>query len=181
MFSLILAKGVGQECEYSKKMLKQAQKHFTNESIISATDYDPTFRDFNKVGSTHFVKSDSGYYMRLYLVRDFSRKMDLLEDNPMIFELQNDSLITLYPDKSMFDKSSGLITQRRMQMHKVYYEVSAKQLQFFSSIPIENVKLYVTLKKKSEEGENELEIIDFEVKKEKWQTNFMASANCILQ
>ncbi len=182
LFSFILIKGTSQDCKYPKKMSKYAQKHLKSEKIVSATKFEVTFKDFNKVGSTHFVRSNSGYFIGLTFLRDFSRKMDVMVDNPFIFKLKNDSLVTLYPAKSAYDKGNmGFTTPMGTKILRAYYELSSEQLQLFASISIKNVKLYVTLKNKAKESDNALDILDFEIKKEKWQSNFMASAKCILQ
>lgn len=175
-------KGASQDCKYPKKMIKHAQKRLESEKIVSATNFEVTFKDFNKVGSTHFVKSEKAYYLGLTLVRDFSRKVEVMVDNPLVFILKNDSIVTLYPDKSIADRGNMSITSPMgTKFLKSYYEVSPEQLQLFIAVPIKEVKLYVTLKKKSKEGESSIEIFEFEIKKEKWRTNFMTNASCILQ
>ncbi len=182
LFCFFIATGTGQDCKYPKKMRKHAQKHLEGEKIVNATKFEVTFKDFNKVGSTHFAKSDSGYYMGLTLVRDFSRKVGVMVDNPLIFKLKNDSLISLYPYKSISDRGNmGFTTPMGTKVLRAYYELSSAQLQLLTSIPIKDIKIYVTLKKKAKNGDNALEIFDFEIKKKKWQSNFMASAKCILQ
>lgn len=182
VFFFFLTKGISQDCKYPKKMRKHAQKHLESENIVNATKFEVTFKDFNKVGSIHFAKSDSRYFMGLIFLRDFSRKIDVTLDNPFIFKLKNDSLVTLYPAKSAFDRGNmGFTTPMGTKILKAYYELSSEQLQLFATNPIKNTKLYVTLKKKAKNGDKELEIFDFDIKKEKWQSNFMESAKCILQ
>jgi len=182
IFGLFIVEAAGQDCKYPKKMLKYAQKGIEGENIISATKFELIFKDFNKVGSAHFAMTDTDYYLGVHLVRDFSRKMDVTIDNPMIFTLGKDSLVTIYPHVSAKDRGGmSITTPMGTKILKTYYKLDAEQLQMLAAIPIKHVKFYVTLRKKGEDGSNEEDLLAFEVKKEKWQNNFMTIANCILQ
>lgn len=182
LFCFFLTTAAGQDCKNPKKMRKHAQKRLESEHIIKATKFEVTFKDFNKSGTTHFAKSDNSHYLGLNFLRDFSRKMDVTPDNPMIFKLENDSLVTVYPYLAAKDRGNmGFTTPMGTKILRAYYKLSPEQVRLFASIPIKQVKLYVTLKKKGEDGTNEEDIIEFDIKKKKWRTNFMESAKCILQ
>lgn len=181
-FFLFLVQVTAQNCKFSNKMRKHAQKRLENENILNSTKNEVTFKDFNKVGTFHFVKSAKGYFLGLSLLRDFSRKMDATVDNALILKLKNDSLVEVFPYVPAKDSGRmGITTPMGTKTLKAYYNISLEQLRLFASMPIKEVKIYVTLRKKDEEGENELEILDFEVKKEKWRSSIMELANCVLQ
>ena len=180
LFCLFSIACIGQKCKYSKKVLKRAKKHISKE-VIRSTKPRAMFSKFSQAASTSFIRSSDEYYLGLVLVREFGARVDIMEDNPLIFQFKNDSIIALYPDKSTPGKFSLPVTT---EVNKPYYKVNQEQLDLFASQPIVHIKVYFTSDKVADgkRGVDDLgTFFDFEILNDRYQTNCIESANCILQ
>ena len=185
-FSIILALclctiSFGQKCKYSEKRVRKANKHFEDEKIIKATKLKPLFSKFSQAASANFAKSEEHYYLSLVLVRELGRRIDILKDNPLIVRFQDDSIITLYPDKTLLGKFTLPVTT---EINRPYYGASPEQMQLFASQPVAYVKVYFSSDKVSEEkmGQDELgTFFDYEILNKNLQASLMEPAACIIQ
>lgn len=170
-----------QKCKYSSKSVKKGNKHFTNEKIVQGTKLKPMFSKFSQAASCYFVKSSENYYLALVLVREFGKRIDILEDNPLIIQFEDNELITLYPDRSLPGKFTLPATT---EISKPFYKVTLEQLELLSAQPISYVKIYFSSDKVSEEkvGQDELgTFFDYEILNDNFQSNLMEPAKCIVQ
>ncbi|MEX0313842.1 MAG: hypothetical protein AB3N18_06665 [Allomuricauda sp.] len=146
-----------------------------------ATKLKPLFSKFSQAASANFVKSDEHYYLSLVLVRELGRRIDILKDNPMIVRFQDDSVITLFPDKTLLGKFTLPVTT---EINRPYYEVSADQMQLFASRSVAYIKVYFSSDKVSEEkmGRDETgTFFDYEIRNKNLQASLMEPAGCIIQ
>jgi len=181
LFCLITITCIGQDCKNSKKMSKKAKKHLVDEEIIKATNFKVLFKKLTQVAIINFVKSNEGYYLSMQLSREYGRRIDIMKENPLIVQFKNDSIITLYPNKSILGKFSIPVT---VEFNKPFYKVSPEQLELFASQPIGYVKIYFTSEKVSENKrgiDNIGTFFDYEILNERYQANLIDLANCILQ
>ncbi|WP_394747748.1 hypothetical protein [Spongiimicrobium salis] len=170
----------GQNCKYSKKVAKKAKKQLSEE-IVKATKPKALFSKFSQAASASFIKSNKGYYLGLVLAREFGARVDIMKNNPLLVQFQNDSIVTLYPGKDTPGKFTLPVTT---EINKPYYKITEEQLELFSSQRIRHIKVYFTSDKvaKNNRGEDDLgTFFDFEVLKERYQSNCIAPANCLLQ
>lgn len=181
MFSLFSMACIGQNCKYSKKMIKKAKKHLIEEKVVKATKPKAMFKKFSQAAGFNFVKSDKGYYLSLTLVREFGKRVDIMDDNPLVVQFKNDSIIILYPNRSTPGKFTLPVTT---EINRPFYKVNPGQLELFGSQLIHYVKVYFTSDKVSEDkrGVDDLGIFfDYEILNEHYQSNCIEPANCILQ
>ncbi len=181
LFCLVSMTCMSQKCKNSKKMHRRAQKHFVEEKIEKATKPKPMFSKFSQAGSSTFVRSTNNYYLGFVLAREFGRRIDIMDDNPLVIQFKNDSIITLYPNRSVLGKFSLPVT---IEVNRPFYKVSRKQLELFALQPILHVKVYFTSDKVSEEkrGVDDLgTFFDYEILNKNFQSNCINTANCILQ
>ncbi len=180
LFFLFSVVCIGQKCKYSKKVLKRAKKHISKE-VIKSTKPRAMFSKFSQAASTSFIRSNNEYYLGLVLVREFGARVDIMDNNPLVFQFKNDSIIVLYPDKSTPGKFTLPVTT---EINKPYYKINREQLDLFASQPIVHVKVYFTSDKvaDSKRGVDDLgTFFDFEILNDRYQSNCIESANCILQ
>nr|WP_299382208.1 hypothetical protein [Allomuricauda sp.] len=185
-FTIILAlclctMSFGQKCKYSEKRVRKANKHFEDEKITKATKLKPLFSKFSQAASANFVKSEENYYLSLVLVRELGRRIDILKDNPLIVRFQDESVITLYPDRTLLGKFTLPVTT---EINRPYYEISAEHMQLFASKPVAYVKVYFSSDKVSEEklGRDETgTFFDYEILNKNLQASLMEPAACIIQ
>ncbi|TXN38288.1 hypothetical protein FVB32_08335 [Flagellimonas hymeniacidonis] len=177
----VCATSFGQKCKYSEKRVRKANKHFEDKKIVKATKLKPLFSKFSQAASANFVKSDDDYYLSLVLVRELGRRIDILKDNPLIIRFQDDSIITLYPDRTLLGKFTLPVTT---EINRPYYEVSAEQMQLLASQPVVYIKVYFSSDKVSEEkmGSDDTGIFfDYEILNKNLQASLMEPAECIVQ
>ncbi|TMM56639.1 hypothetical protein FEE95_09040 [Maribacter algarum] len=181
---LFLSSGIcnAQKCKYPNKMRKIAQKHFKEAEITRATKFKPIFKKFSKAGTGFFVQSDKGYYLGFVLVRELGVRIDLNDDNPIQLQFVNDSILTLYPDKSIPGKFTLPVMT---EYNKAYYKVDENQINLLASNSIKHIKIYYTLQKETSDYDRTVDdlgmFIDFEVLKENYQSNLIEIASCILK
>ncbi|MEM7381637.1 MAG: hypothetical protein AAF361_10635 [Bacteroidota bacterium] len=171
--------GLAQKCKYSSKSIRKANKHFTEEKIIQGTKLKPMFSKFSQAASGYFVKSEENYYLALILVRELGRRIDILKDNPMVIQLANDEILTLYPDRDLPGKFTLPVTT---EINRPFYKVSSEELELLASNPIAHVKIYFSSDKVSEEklGRDDLgTFFDYEILSERLQANLQEPAQCI--
>jgi len=181
VFFLFSMACIGQNCKYSKKMLKKAKKHLVEEKIIKATKPKAMFKKFSQAAGFNFVKSDVGYYLSLMLVREFGRRIDIMDNNPLVVQFKNDSIVILYPNRSTPGKFTLPVTT---EINKPFYKVNLAQLELFASQPIFHVKVYFTsdIVPEGKRGVDDLgTFFDYEILNDRYQSNCIESANCILQ
>jgi hypothetical protein len=181
LFCLVSMVCMGQKCKNSKKVSRKAKKHLVEETIIEATKYRRLFSKFSQAAATGLVKSNEGYYLSLLLVREFGRRIDIMDDNPLVIQFKNDSIVTLYPDKSILGKFTLPVTT---EINRPFYRVDRKQLELFAAQSIFHVKIYFTSDKVSEnkQGVDDLgTFFDFEILNEHYQSNLIDAANCMLR
>ncbi len=172
---------MSQNCKYPKKMSKKAKKHLVEENILKATQFRTLFSKFSHAAATNLVKSDKGYYLSLIFNRDMGRRVDILDTNPLVFQFKNDSVLILYPDRSNFGKFTIPVT---LEVNKPFYKISPTQLEQLATQDIIHVKIYFTSDKVREEklGTDDLgTFFDYEILNERYQSNLIEAANCILQ
>ena len=170
-----------QKCKYSKKMVKKAGKHLVDDTVLKATKFRYLFSKFSNAAGTSLIKSESGYYLALVLSREFGRRIDIMDDNPVIIQLTNDELIKLYPDRSTPGKFTLPITT---EINRAYYKLNEDQIKQLSIQPVMHIKVYFTSDKVSEEksGEDDLgTFFDYEILSDRYQTNLIEPAKCILK
>ncbi|WP_299553080.1 hypothetical protein [Seonamhaeicola sp.] len=171
----------GQKCKYSEKRVRKANKHFEKEKMIKATKQKPLFSKFSQAASVNFVRSEEHYYLSLVLVRELGRRINILKENPLVVRFQNDSIITLFPDKTLMGKFTLPATT---EINKPYYEISPEQLQLFISQPVVHLKVYFDSDKVPEDkmGKDKLgTFFDYEILNKRLQSSLMEPANCISQ
>ncbi len=173
--------GFAQKCKNSDKRVRKANKHFGEQKIVEATKLKPLFSKFSQAASANFARSEEGYYLSLVLVRELGRRIDIMKDNPLIVRFENDSVVTLYPDRTLLGKFTLPVTT---EINRPYYEVSPEQLQLFVSHPVAYVKVYFSSDKVSEEkmGQDDLgTFFDYEILNDRLQASLMEPAKCISQ
>ena len=181
LFCLASIACMGQNCKNSKKATKKAKKHLVDEEVIKATKPRLMFSKFSKGAFANFAKSDQGSYLALVFGREFGKRMDIMTDNPLVIQFKNDSIIKLYPDRPSIGKFTLPVTT---EVNKPFYKVSDDQLELFASQPIRYVKIYFTSDKVPENnrGIDDLgTFFDFEILNERYQSNLIEAANCMLQ
>jgi len=181
LFCLVSMICTGQKCKNSKRTFKRAKKHLIEDEIIKATKFRVLFSKFSKAATVNFVKSDKGYYLSLMFGREFGARVDIMDDNPLVVQFINDSIMTIYPDRSTPGKFTLPVT---MEVNKPFYKVDHKQLELFASQPIHYVKIYFTSDKVSEKNrglDDSGTFFDFEILNERFQSNLLDAANCMLQ
>ena len=177
---LTITVSMGQKCKYSSKQTRRANKHFKNEKIIEATKLKPLFSKFSQAASANFAKSAENYYLSLVLVRELGRRIDVMEDNPLVVRFQNGETIILYPDRTLLGKFTIPVTT---EINKPFYSVNAQQLQLFSEQPIAYVKVYFSSDKVAESklGRDDMgTFFDYEILNKKLQASLMEPAKCIM-
>ncbi|MEX0288460.1 MAG: hypothetical protein AB3N14_05070 [Flavobacteriaceae bacterium] len=178
---LVSAVCVGQKCKESSKMARKAAKYLKEEKIIKASKVQPLFSKFSQAASANLVKSDKGYYLRLQLVRELGRRIHIMQDNPLVFQLRDKSLITLYPDK---DQPGKFNLPATTEINRPFYKVSEEQLQQLATNHIQYIKVYFTSDKVSEEKSSRDELgtfFDYEILNENFQANLLEPASCMLK
>ncbi len=171
----------GQNCKNFKKGVKRAKKHFPDKEILSATKQRHLFSKFSQAASTYLVKSENSKYLALILVRELGRRIDLLDTNPIILQFENDEVLTLYPEKSSLGKFTLPATT---EINRQFYTITDAQLEQLSSQQINQVKIYFTSEKVSEEKRSVDDLgmfFDYEILNERYKANLMEPALCILQ
>lgn len=183
LFGLFSTLCVGQKCNYSKKMLKQANKQFTDEKILEATKFEMLAKNFTTNVLTHFLKSENNYYLGLTLVRGGRRayRIDLMEDNPLILSFDNDHVLTLFPHRVVPHVNIGF----SQELNVAYYKLSQEELELFASRPIHNLKIYFSsdrdFSSKRNVSTDDLGLfMQFEIEKKDRQTSCIINAQCIL-
>jgi len=96
-FMISLSCVAQKKCKYSKKMVRKASKHLVEDKVIKATKFKYLFSKFSNAAGTSIIKTDKGHYLSLTLAREFGRRIDIMKDNPIVFQFQNNAIITLYP------------------------------------------------------------------------------------
>ncbi|NER11937.1 hypothetical protein GWK08_00660 [Leptobacterium flavescens] len=180
-FSLVSFICPAQNCKSNKKMERKAKKHLVEDEIIKATKLRQLFSKFSQAASTNLVKTDKGYYLRLQLVRELGRRIDIMKDNPLVLQFKNGEIITLYPDRDLPGKFTLPATT---EFNRPFYIVSTEQLEQFAKHPISQVKIYFTSEKVPEDkrGVDDLgTFFDYEILSERYQNNLVEAANCMLQ
>ncbi len=171
----------GQNCKNFKKGVRKAKKHFSDKEIISATKPRRLFSKFSQAVSTHLVKSENTKYLAIIFVREFGRRIDLLGKNPITLQFENSKLITLYPEKPSFGKFTLPATT---ELNRQFYTITNEQLQLLSSNSIVHIKIYFTSDLVSEskyEVDDLGKFFDYEILSERYQSNLINAANCMLQ
>ena len=178
LFSLVC---LGQKCKESSKMARKAAKYLKEEKVLKASKVQPLFSKFSQAASANFVKSEKGYYLRLQLVRELGRRIHIMEGNPLVFQLRDNSLITLYPDK---DQPGKFNLPATTEINRPFYRVSEEQLKQLATNPIQYLKVYFTSEKVSEEKSSTDDLgtfFDYEILNENFQANLLEPAACMLK
>lgn len=178
LFSLV---AMGQKCKTSSKMARKAAKHLTEEKIIKATKLKPIFSKFSQAAGATLIQSDKGFYLRLQLVRELGRRIHIMADNPLVFQLTNEARVTLYPDR---DHPGKFNLPATTEINRPFYRVTEEQLTQLATSPIQYVKVYFTSDKVAEDkrGKDDLgTFFDYEILNDNFQSNLMEAAICMLQ
>ncbi len=179
-FSMLCA---GQNCNYSKKMLKQANKHFEEEKILKATNIEILAKSFTTNILTHFLKSENDHYLSLSLVRGGRRSflINLKDTNPIVLRFENDSTITLYPNLLIPPSNMGF----SQAISRAYYKLSKENLELLSSNRILYSKIYFSSDSDFSSQRNVSTddlgtFMQFEIEKKDRQTSCIQNVKCIL-
>lgn len=170
----------GQKCKNFKKGVKRAKKHFVDKEIINATKQRRLFSKFSQAVTTYIVKSEKTKYLAILFVREMGRRIDLLENDPIIFQFENGGLLTLYPEKSSLGKFTLPVTT---EINHQFYVLSDDHLKQLSSQQINHVKIYFTSDKVSEEKYSVDDLgsfFDYEILNERYKGNLMEPSTCML-
>jgi len=181
IFCLVASIAIAQDCKYSKKIVKKAKKHLVDDEVEKATKFRYLFSKFSQAAGTSIVKSDKAHYLNLVLSREMGRRIDINKDDPLVIQFKDNQVLTLYPDRDTPGKFTLPVTT---EVSRAYYILSKEQLEIFAAQSISHLKVYFTSEKVSEGkyGEDDLgKFFDYEVLKERYQTNLIEAANCMLQ
>ncbi|WP_430966485.1 hypothetical protein [Spongiimicrobium sp. 2-473A-2-J] len=181
LFCLFSLYATGQKCKTSSKMARKAAKHLTEEKIIKATKLQPIFSKFSQAAGATLIQSDKGFYLRLQLVRELGRRIHIMSDNPLVFQLTNEARVTLYPDR---DHPGKFNLPATTEINRPFYRVTEEQLKELATSPIQYVKVYFTSDKVAEDkrGKDDLGIFfDYEILNDNFQSNLLEAAICMLQ
>ena len=171
----------GQKCKESSKMARKAAKHLKEEKILKASKQKPLFSKFSQAASANLVKSDKGYYLRLQLVRELGRRIHIMADNPLVFQLRDNNVLTLYPDT---DHPGKFNLPATTEINRPFYRLSEEQLKQLAASPIQYVKVYFTSDKVSDEKRSVDDLgsfFDYEIQNENLQANLLEPASCMLK
>ena len=178
---LLMSFSIAQKCKSSNKMVRQAKKHLSEDKIIKATKFQRLFSKFSQAGNFNFVKSDKGYYLRIRLIRELRRRIDIMKNNPLVLQFEDNSFMTLYPNMDFPGKFTLPVTT---EINNMFYTVSEEQLEILSKQSVSYVKIYFTSDKvpDDQKGVDDLgDFFDYEIKSKRYQINLQEPAKCMLQ
>ncbi|WP_422082702.1 hypothetical protein [Ulvibacterium sp.] len=172
----------GQDCDFSRKRAKKAKKHFTDQKVLKATVQRNLFGKFSHGATTNFVRTDkNNYYLSLVFIREFGKRIDIMDKDPVVMQFEDNSILTLYPDKTKLGKFTLPVTTETIDP---YYTIREEQLKLISAQPIKHVKIYFTSDKVDEDkrGMDDLgTFFEYEILSTRYQSSLIEAANCILQ
>lgn len=181
LLCMVSTLAMGQKCKESSKMARKAAKHLKEEKILKASKLQPLFSKFSQAASANLVKSDKGYYLRFHLIRELGRRIHIMADNPLVFQLRDNSVLTLYPDT---DHPGKFNLPATTEINRPFYRLSEAQLKQLASSPIQHIKVYFTSDKVSEEKRSVDDLgsfFDYEILNENLQANLLEPASCMLK
>lgn len=178
LFALICS---GQKCKESSKMARKAAKYLKDEKVVKASKMVQLFSKFSQAASANLVQTDKGYYLRLQLIRELGRRIHIMADNPLVFQLRSGEMITLYPDK---DQPGKFNLPATTEINRPFYKVTEPDLKLLTTSPIQHLKVYFTSDKVPEEKKSTDELgvfFDYEILSENLQENLIEPAMCMLK
>lgn len=171
------------QCKYAKKRaVKFVNKQLTTQ-IQTMTKPKIIFNKFSNTSSgAFFINENDEYFLALSLVRtNYSAKFEILEKQKLVINFENNIDLTLISFDNVESKTPGITLSA--QLIWAVYEVDKEQIKIFAENPLFNLKIYfVSLKNISNTFEDEDgKYFEFEVKADKYKSNLIEPANCILQ
>ncbi|MDN5201351.1 hypothetical protein QQ008_08260 [Fulvivirgaceae bacterium BMA10] len=171
----------GQECKFVKNK-KKLQKYFQAINIEKMTKPKVLFDKWNKVASSSFIKTDQGFLWSIFLMRGYSARFEIFENNPIIVQFENGSIVKLYPN-SFTEGKFPVLALTTFTINPLY-KIDKDQIDMFSSNRIKNIRVYFTSEKVLSENRSEDDLgtyFEYEILSERYQSNCITPANCILQ
>ena len=138
------------------------------------------FDKYTTVATNTFVKTtDGNYYLIIPYTRAYSARFEANQDTPIIFYLENSDQLTLKPSQEIDGKM--ILTK---YMIFLYYNITRAQIEKLATSNIVSLRIYFIAE--HEEIANTYKddlgrYFEYEILSEKYRTNLLEAANCILQ
>ena len=170
------------QCKYAKKnSIKVVNKQLTTE-IQKMSRLKIIFKKFSNMSQAgFFINENQEYFFALALVRSFSSKFEILEDQKLIINFENNIDLTLNSGFNVESKMPGLAFDS--QFVWAAYKIDKEQIKIFTENPLFNLKIYFVSEKEISNtfSDEDGTYFEFEVLSDKFKSNLIKPAGCILQ